>query len=241
MPTNIRGALHLLDQFAKLLGKSEPNMARAEQLIQAMPHATEVYAPSTLARAIQNTPEGNLLGITPSEFGQLAVEPGNQLNPDRIEQYYQLLTQGNGDRFPTMPFLAVEQYPDEFAQVLGHDGRHRNLALARRYGEGVPFPVRLESFLEGKRSPYRIEGPSLVSEADEDEFLDLMSKPRFAGGGFVRGALSAVKTSMKGADEAEKSHGRASKRENLGDLVPAPSENRQKTGALKQLRTLGSQ
>lgn len=181
----VRGALSIIDQLAKLLGKNEPNMARAERLVREMPQATEVFAPSTLARALKNTPEGNLVGITPQEFRMLAVEPGNMLNPEQVEKYYQhLRTQGN--YLPSMPFFAVEDVPDEFAYILGHDGRHRNRALGQLYGEDIPFPVKLERYLNSQRSPGRIESSTLAGEGNEDDFIELMNRPRFKQGGLAQ-------------------------------------------------------
>lgn len=186
-----RAITSFLNSLFKELGRNDQQIARAEHMIQAMPQTVEAYSPQTIARSLRNTPEGNLVGISPLEFRMMVREPGNLLNPDQVDRYYQMLQRG--EPFSSMPFLAIEDVPEEFGYALGHDGRHRFRGLGRQFGQETPFPTRLERYVDYQRAPGRIESGNIASEADEDDFLNLLERPRFKEGGLTQCACMAKK------------------------------------------------
>ena len=175
---------------------------RAAQLYEELPHVAKAYSPQSVANALEYAPEGQILGMRPQQYRNLAaylskeqadpyvahyadllknrawVEPPKGLF---MEHYLDTVRDQPFEGFSSVPFLQYMQDPTSKirGQITGHEGRHRNLAVEDVFGPDLEWPVRFSNIKDPlPKSPLLIYPEGGIGSSH-----DLSRNKRFAQGG----------------------------------------------------------
>ena len=181
------------------------NEGRLKQILADMPYTSNIYAPRAVARALDGGEQ--LRGVTPDEFLELAYPL--EMRPDArdlVEHYRRLVADGEWSTPPQgifqqsyidhqrvtpfegysdVPFLQMKELPMSTWKTTGHEGRHRNLALRKLYGDNPQLTRFLREY--DSENPLTTKFPSFVHpEVDEGYTLDLSNTRRYKKGGLTQ-------------------------------------------------------
>jgi hypothetical protein len=140
---NFEGGLNALIQMVRN-AKGAYGAQRVQRAADEVPNLTNQYSLDALRKAFTDDNNNAVMTINPSNFeryadplaGQMDYKP-RKSTPDQVvpnlnyNQYIKYLQtlHGNGG-FDSVPFLQVNKYNDDALGIAGHEGRHRNRALA---------------------------------------------------------------------------------------------------------------
>ena len=147
-----RGGGNEVTNFAKQILKQSPESNLYQEILQnrgidaarrvqraadEIPNLGSMYTPNALREAFTgiNGDESLLMSMKPSDFGKFAAPIGEDLknwksgSPEAWNQYVNELSKvSQSGGFSEVPYLIYGE-PDRVPAIVGHEGRHRSLAL----------------------------------------------------------------------------------------------------------------
>lgn len=235
-----RGGGNELTNFAKQILKQSPESNLYQEILQnrgvdaarrvqraadEIPNLGSMYTPNALREAFtgMNGDESLLMAMKPSDFGKFAAPIEDDLknwkagSPEAWDRYVNELTkvpQSGG--FSEVPYLIYGE-PDRVPAIVGHEGRHRSLALEQMDVPNSLVRLQPNSIVKDAiQSPILENNPGWRPYKDEkfkmqfqqrlpedlkvvpetkslDDFQKLQLPEPFAGGGHVDSTESYIK------------------------------------------------
>lgn len=192
-----------IDELLKL-SQLPQQSKRAARMYEELPQIAKAYTPESVAQALEYANEGQIMAMRPQQFRELSLYLPKEQSDPYVAHYAQLLKDGQWSEppdglfmehylntirnkpfngFSDVPFLQYKQDPTSKirGQIVGHEGRHRNLAVEDVFGPDLEWPVRFSKAKD--RLP---ASPMLVyPEGGIKGAVDLSRNKRYAGGGLI--------------------------------------------------------